>query len=105
MTLATIAPATAPVLDVMIPVHNGATELYGRVSRLHALLAMRLTDPFRITIVDCASSDATALFALDLAADLPDITVRMTSDAATIVCVDLFADLAGQLARIDSAGR
>lgn len=110
----------APVLDVTIPVHNGAAELYARVSRLHAQLSARLADPFRITIIDCASSDATALFALDLAADLPDIAVvrliepgfdnavehvRLTSDARTVVFVDLSADLRDQLAQVESAGR
>jgi glycosyltransferase involved in cell wall biosynthesis len=52
----------APVLDVVIPVHNEERDLPGAVARLHRHLS-RLPYSFRITVADNASTDATALVA------------------------------------------
>ncbi len=52
----------APVLDVVIPVHNEEVDLAGSVARVHAHLS-RLPYSFRITIADNASTDGTALVA------------------------------------------
>ena len=52
----------APVLDVVIPVHNEEASLAASVQRLHRHL-LRLPYSFRITIADNASTDGTALVA------------------------------------------
>jgi putative flippase GtrA len=52
----------APVLDVVIPVHDEEVGLAASVARLHRHLT-RLPYTFRITIADNASADGTALVA------------------------------------------
>ena len=52
----------APVLDVVVPVHNEEVALAASVARLHRQL-QRLPYSFRITIADNASVDGTALVA------------------------------------------
>ncbi len=63
---------TAPVLDVVVPVHNEQVDLEPCVRRLHAHVA---GFPFRtrITVADNASTDATPQVAAALAAELPDV--------------------------------
>ncbi|GAA0536089.1 hypothetical protein GCM10010172_16800 [Paractinoplanes ferrugineus] len=63
-----------PVLDVVLPVYNEAADLERSVHRLHGYLLSVLPFPFRITIADNASSDATPLLAGRLAVDLPEVT-------------------------------
>ena len=53
-------PLDAPVLDVVVPVHNEEIDLEPGVRRLHAYLAANFPYPFRITIADNASTDSTA---------------------------------------------
>ncbi|ASW55250.1 glycosyltransferase [Plantactinospora sp. KBS50] len=101
-------------MDVVIPVHNEETDLEPCVRRLHDYLATTFPYPFRITIADNASTDATPAVALRLAAELPRVTaVRLAekgrgralrevwfrSEAAVLAYmdVDLSTDLAGLL--------
>ncbi|MFB7241603.1 glycosyltransferase [Streptomyces populi] len=65
---------TEPVLDVVVPVFNEETDLEPSVRRLHAHLRETFPYPFRITVADNASTDATPLIAARLAADLPEAT-------------------------------
>ncbi|MGD9528028.1 MAG: glycosyltransferase [Pseudonocardia sp.] len=62
------------MLDVVVPVFNEETDLEPSVHRLHAHLA-GLPYRFRITIADNASTDATPVIAVRLAAELPHVTV------------------------------
>lgn len=63
-----------PVLDVVVPVFNEETDLEPSVRRLHAHLRDTFPYPFRITVADNASTDATPHIAARLAADLPEAT-------------------------------
>lgn len=101
---------TAPVLDVVIPVHNEQHTVAASVRRLHAHLVQTFPYPFRITVADNASTDATATVASGLAAELPGValvrvpqkgrgralkTVWLASDAPILAYmdVDLSTDL------------
>ncbi len=120
MTLADLAavpsgaPPRPPVVDVVVPVFNEAGALDSSVRRLHAHLTSGLPFPFRITVADNASTDATPAIAAALAAELPDVrVVRLEqkgrgralrhvwsqSDAAVLAYmdVDLSTDLAAVL--------
>ncbi|MEU6732865.1 bifunctional glycosyltransferase family 2/GtrA family protein [Streptomyces physcomitrii] len=66
-------PETAPVLDVTIPVHNEERDLEPCVRRLHAHLLRTFPYPFRITVADNASTDATPEIAERLALSLPQV--------------------------------
>ncbi|MFE0510320.1 glycosyltransferase [Streptomyces sp. NPDC058964] len=61
-----------PVLDVVVPVYNEARDLEPSVRRLHAHLRATFPYPFRITVADNASTDATPRIAARLAAELPE---------------------------------
>ncbi|MXM66480.1 glycosyltransferase [Streptomyces sp. HUCO-GS316] len=61
-----------PVLDVVVPVFNEETDLEQSVRRLHAHLRETFPYPFRITVADNASTDATPRIAAELAAELPE---------------------------------
>ena len=61
-----------PVLDVVVPVYNEQGDLERSVRRLHAHLRETFPYPFRITVADNASTDATPLIAARLAAELPE---------------------------------
>jgi len=67
-------PPGAPVLDVVIPVHNEQTDLERCIRRLHTHLAESFPYPFRITIADNASTDGTLAIAAALAAELTGVT-------------------------------
>ena len=67
--------ASIPVLDVVIPVYNEERSLDRCVHRLHAHLAGGFPYPFRITIADNASADATLRVAERLAAAYPEVRV------------------------------
>ncbi|WP_369194096.1 glycosyltransferase [Streptomyces djakartensis] len=60
-----------PVLDVVVPVYNEENDLERCVRRLHAHLCATFPYPFRITVADNASTDATPRIAARLAAELP----------------------------------
>jgi putative flippase GtrA len=110
----TTRPRTGPVLDVVVPVYNEESDLEPSVRRLHAYLTAEFPYPFRITIADNASVDATPAIATRLAAQLPEVeSLRMrekgrgralraawtASDAQVLAyCdVDLSTDLAAFL--------
>src|SRR5690242_9413874 len=69
------AGAGAPVLDVVIPVYNEERDLGTCVRRLHVYLTEHLPYPFRLTIADNASIDATQHVANALAAELDGTVV------------------------------
>jgi len=104
----------APVLDVVVPVYNEEIDLEPCVRRLYAYLTDQFPYPFRITIADNASTDATPSVAGRLADELPAVTaVRLAekgrgralkqvwigSDAAVLAYmdVDLSTDLGALL--------
>ncbi|MFD8719257.1 glycosyltransferase [Streptomyces sp. NPDC059629] len=62
-----------PVLDLAVPVFNEETDLEPSVRRLHAHLRESFPYPFRITVADNASTDATPLIAARLADELPEV--------------------------------
>jgi len=66
---------TAPVLDVVIPVHDEQADLEPCVRKLHAHLDGTFPYPFRITIADNASTDATLAIATALAGELDGVRV------------------------------
>ncbi|MEB8343871.1 bifunctional glycosyltransferase family 2/GtrA family protein [Streptomyces endophyticus] len=99
-----------PVLDVVIPVYNEEKDLGECVRRLHHHLVRTFPYPFRITVADNASTDATPEVAHELAAELPEAqyfrleqkgrgralrTVWSASDAPVLAYmdVDLSTDL------------
>lgn len=65
---------TAPVLDVVVPVHNEQHTLGACVTRLHDHLVETFPYPFRITVADNASTDGTWQVACALAAEYPTVT-------------------------------
>jgi glycosyltransferase involved in cell wall biosynthesis len=65
----------APVLDLTIPVHDEDADLERCVRRLHAHLTAAFPYPFRITIADNASTDATLDLARVLERELPEVAV------------------------------
>jgi putative flippase GtrA len=69
------AGAGTPVLDVVIPVFNEERDLAPCVRRLHAYLTEHLPYPFRITIADNASVDATPHVANALASELDGVVL------------------------------
>ena len=104
----------APVLDVVVPVHNEQADLEPSIRRLYGHLKQYFPYPFRITIADNASMDATPAVAARLADELPEVSsVRLAqkgrgralrevwtaSDAAILAYmdVDLSTDLAALL--------
>ncbi|MFG2958918.1 dolichyl-phosphate beta-glucosyltransferase [Streptomyces sp. NPDC048291] len=62
-----------PVLDLAVPVFDEEKDLEPSVRRLHAHLRETFPYPFRITVADNASTDATPLIAARLAAELPEV--------------------------------
>jgi len=69
------AARTAPVLDVVVPVHNEEADLEPCVRRLHGYLRAAFPYPYRITVADNASTDGTPGVAARLAAELPGVAV------------------------------
>ncbi|WP_242895263.1 bifunctional glycosyltransferase family 2/GtrA family protein [Actinomadura litoris] len=61
------------LVEVVIPVYNEERVLAASVERLHAYLTSAFPYPFRITVADNASTDATWRAAVDLAARLPHV--------------------------------
>lgn len=102
---------TDTVLEVVIPVHNEERGLPPCIRRLHAHLSESFPYPFRITIADNASTDATLAVARRLATEFDRVSVThldekgrgralravwSASDAAVLAYmdVDLSTDLA-----------
>ena len=80
MTAVTTGPAEeerawdpAPLLDVVIPVHNEEVQLAASVRRVVAELET-LPWTFQITIADNASTDQTPMIAHRLAREIPEVT-------------------------------
>lgn len=107
------ALAAAPVLDVVIPVHNEEKQLAASVRRVLAALD-ELPWSFRVTIADNASTDGTAVVARRLSHEHPEVRVehlaekgrgralkqawgRSDSDVLVYMDVDLSTDLGGLL--------
>ncbi|MEU5001073.1 bifunctional glycosyltransferase family 2/GtrA family protein [Streptomyces sp. NPDC021622] len=65
-----------PVLDIVIPVYNEEKDLGPCVRRLHGHLVRTFPYPFRITVADNASTDATPQVAAGLAAASPEVEYR-----------------------------
>ncbi|MFE0134136.1 dolichyl-phosphate beta-glucosyltransferase, partial [Streptomyces sp. NPDC059037] len=65
-----------PVLDIVIPVYNEEKDLGPCVRRLHDHLVRTFPYPFRITVADNASTDATPQVAAGLAAASPEVEYR-----------------------------
>lgn len=101
----------SPVLEVVVPVHDEERSLAASVRRLHAHLTATFPHPFRITVADNASTDATWLVAQELVAELDGVhavhlaqkgrgralkRVWLASDAEVVAYmdVDLSTDLA-----------
>jgi putative flippase GtrA len=104
----------APVVDIVIPVHNEQVDLESTVRRLAAHVGTQLPYCVRITIADNASTDRTWPIARRLAADLPGVrAVRLEekgrgralraawaasdADVLAYMDVDLSTDLAALL--------
>lgn len=100
-----------PVLDVVVPVYNEQDQLADSVRRLHRHLSAEFPFPFRITVADNASTDATPQIAQALADEFDEVRARRlelkgrgralhdvwsTSDAPVLAYmdVDLSTDLA-----------
>jgi len=66
-------PSDRPRLDVVVPVYNEQTTLEPSVRALHDALGELFDEPWRITIADNASTDATAVIADKLALELPGV--------------------------------
>ena len=80
MSLSTLASrdegtsrVVAPVLDVVVPVHNEETDLAPSVRRLHTFLSQDFPFEAVITIADNASTDGTWACATALAAELDGV--------------------------------
>ncbi|MGJ5806311.1 dolichyl-phosphate beta-glucosyltransferase [Streptomyces europaeiscabiei] len=101
-------------VEIVVPVYNEAHVLAGSVGRLHAYLEASFPFPFRITIADNASTDATWEAALALADGLPHVHAvhldrkgrgralkhvwsRSTADVVAYMDVDLSTGLEGFL--------
>jgi len=67
--------AIGAVLDVVIPVYNEEADLGPCVRRLHRHLSESFPYPFRITVADNASTDATPAVAAALSVELPGVEV------------------------------
>ncbi|MER5791541.1 dolichyl-phosphate beta-glucosyltransferase [Streptomyces sp. NPDC001980] len=101
-------------VEIVVPVYNEAHVLAGSIGRLHAYLEDSFPFPFRITIADNASTDATWTVATDLTLRLPHVHAqrleqkgrgralkhvwsRSTADVVAYMDVDLSTGLEGFL--------
>jgi glycosyltransferase involved in cell wall biosynthesis len=106
--------AQAPVVDVVVPVHNEHLDMERGVRRLDEYLRTRFPLPARVTIADNGSTDGTWTVAVSLARELPGVravhladpgrggalaTAWLDSDAPVVAYmdVDLSTDLDGLL--------
>jgi len=103
-------PALVCVVDIVLPVYNEAAGLEAGVRRLHTYLSRSFPLTWHITIVDNASTDATAAIAAGLSHDLPNVSAlhldrkgrglalreawsRSTSPVVAYMDIDLSTDL------------
>jgi putative flippase GtrA len=68
-----LAPAPAPVVEIVVPVYNEAATLPSSIRRLHDHLATSFPFAWRVVVANNASTDATAAVARALADDLPGV--------------------------------
>lgn len=68
-------PVVAPIVDIVIPVHNEAAILASSIRRLHAYLTATFPFTWRITIADNASTDETLDIAGELSATMSGVAV------------------------------
>jgi glycosyltransferase involved in cell wall biosynthesis len=66
-------PASAPQIDVVVPVHDEERALDHSIRRLHRYLCDEFPFSWRIVIADNASTDATAAIAARLCEQLPGV--------------------------------
>jgi glycosyltransferase involved in cell wall biosynthesis len=107
------APA-APIVDIVVPVHNEQGGLERSIRSLHRYLGAEFPFSWRIVVVDNASTDATPAIAAALASELAGVEVLrlerkgrgralreawLASDARVVryMDVDLSTDLRGLL--------
>ncbi|MGZ4185771.1 MAG: glycosyltransferase [Solirubrobacteraceae bacterium] len=62
--------ATAPLIDIVVPVYNERAALERSIRRLHGFLEANMPFAWRIVIADNASTDGTSVIARALAAEL-----------------------------------
>ena len=67
--------AGAPAVEIVLPVHNEERDLPASVRKLHCAMSRRFEFPFRITIAENASTDATLARARALAHELEEVEV------------------------------
>jgi putative flippase GtrA len=65
--------ANGRLVEIVVPVYNEEHVLEASIRRLHGYLAASFPFPFRITVADNASTDATWPLALRLAGQLPEV--------------------------------
>ena len=99
-----------PSIDIIIPVHNEENVLVDSIRRLNQFLQGNIQNPWRITIADNASTDATRSIAQLLAQDYPGVGylfipekgrgralraswLNSTADFVSYMDVDLSTDL------------
>src|SRR3954454_24237598 len=109
-----LAPATAPDIEIVVPVFNEAAGLERSIRRLHRFLTDAFPFSWRIVAADNASADATPELARRLARELPSVShlrlerkgrrhalrAAWSRSPARVVCymdVDLSTDLRGLL--------
>jgi cellulose synthase/poly-beta-1,6-N-acetylglucosamine synthase-like glycosyltransferase len=68
-------PYPHPAVEIVIPVYNEQRALRRSVHTLHSYMSTRFAYPFRITIADNASTDATLERATELASELREVRV------------------------------
>ena len=103
-------PAVSVAVEIVIPVYNEERALAGSVRKLHSFLSRTYTFPFRITIADNASTDATFDVAEALCAEFSEVEAlyleekgrgralraawtRSKADVVAYMDVDLSTDL------------
>jgi len=64
-----------PAVEIVVPVYNEQHVLESSVRTLHGHIKRHFSFPFRITVADNASTDATLAIAQALARELPEVTV------------------------------
>jgi len=99
-----------PSIDIIIPVYNEEHVLLDSIRRLHQFLQENIQNPWRITIADNASTDATRSIAQLLSQDYPGVGyifipekgrgralraswLNSTADFVSYMDVDLSTDL------------
>jgi glycosyltransferase involved in cell wall biosynthesis len=71
--MADMTDTSPPSVDIVIPVYNEQRALESSVRTLHAHMTRHFSFPFRITVADNASADATLAIARALARELPEV--------------------------------